>query len=176
MSQGLHRVVSSTSFHNTGSLVSGCWGAPLAAVSLMGSLQKAAFSRELPRWPMETERTTCSQKHCRGQDSSQSHMFHVPMSLQSFTLTPRHPSTLSSLGVSLLCSPRFYWIVQRPWVAQAVLGRRIQEGRKRLITISTETVSPGSGQPLSGIFLSWEIRAQVIWGEDRNKGSHRRLN
>ena len=104
----------------------------MAAVSLMGSLQKAAFNRELPRWPMETERTTCSQKHCRGQDSSQSHMLHVPMLLQSFTLTPRHPSTLSSLGVSLLCSPRFYWIVQRPWVAQAVLGRRIQEGREEI--------------------------------------------
>ena len=110
----------------------GCWAAPLATVSLMESLQKAVFNRELPRWPMETERTTCIQKHCREQDGSQIHVLPRPHVITGLHTHPRHSFTPSSLGVPLLRSSRFYWIVQRPWVAQAVLGRRIQEGREEI--------------------------------------------
>ena len=65
-----------------------CWAAPLAAVSLMESLQKAAFNREIPRWPVETERTACSQEHRREQDSSQIHM---PLCPHVIIALPTHP-------------------------------------------------------------------------------------
>lgn len=73
-----------------------CWAAPLAAVSLMESLQKAAFNRELPRWPMETGRTPCSQEHCREQDKPNPH---APVS-------PRHYSpSHSPQGLLSPCPP-----------------------------------------------------------------------
>ena len=79
----------------------GCWAAPLAAVSLMESLQKAVFNRELPRWPMETERTACSQKRCREQDGSQIHALPRPHAITGLHTHPKaffHPVLPGSLS------------------------------------------------------------------------------
>ena len=98
----------------------------------MERLHKAAFNSEFPRWPLETGGTTRSQEHCRGQDGSRVHMLpcpHVIVALHTHPKAVFHPLPP---GVSLLCPSRWYWIVQGPWVAQSVLGRRIQEGREKI--------------------------------------------
>lgn len=81
-----------------------CWAAPLAAVSLMESLQKAAFNRELPRWPVETERTACSQEHRREQDSSQIHMPPCPHVIRAL---PTHPKACFHPVLPVSLSPLF---------------------------------------------------------------------